>query len=210
MDSFVAAAIHDAKNGLNALNVWLEEARRTNPSLALDKAEAISARVSAQLVELLALYRADQGTLRMAVDDHAVDEFLADVIEELGPAPDGIALAADTTAAAAIGSWAFDAYQVKFVLLDALRNALRHAAAHVSVAVAAEAGGGIRFTVADDGPGYPDSVLAGEEAAMTESSSGLGLIFARLVAVHHATPAGKVGRVELANAGGAVFSLILP
>jgi hypothetical protein len=77
MDSFVAAAIHDAKNGLNALNVWLEEARRTNPSLALDKAEAISARVSAQLVELLALYRADQGTLRMAVDDHAVDEFLA-------------------------------------------------------------------------------------------------------------------------------------
>jgi hypothetical protein len=80
----------------------------------------------------------------------------------------------------------------------------------VSVAVAAEAGGGIRFTVADDGPGYPDSVLAGEEAAMTESSSGLGLIFARLVAVHHATPAGKVGRVELANAGGAVFSLILP
>ncbi|MDO8933849.1 MAG: hypothetical protein Q7U97_15760, partial [Rhodocyclaceae bacterium] len=63
MDTLVAAAIHDAKNALNALNVWLETARREHPSTALEQAQATASRVSAQLVELLTLYRADQGTL---------------------------------------------------------------------------------------------------------------------------------------------------
>ena len=208
MDSFVAAAIHDAKNALNALNVWLAEAKRECPSPALEQAQAVAGRVSAQLVELLALYRADHGTLRLAVEDQLLDDFLADVMAELPPAK--IAVDTDFAAAADLGSWAFDAYQVKFVLLDALRNALRHAAGRVRFGVAAEPGGGIRFTVADDGPGFPDEVLAGQDAVMTETSSGLGLLFARLIAVHHATPAGRRGRVELANDGGARFALVLP
>ncbi|OHC70074.1 MAG: hypothetical protein A2045_05600 [Rhodocyclales bacterium GWA2_65_20] len=210
MDSYVAAAIHDAKNALHALDAWLAEARRECAAPALAQAQAVAGRVSAQLVELLALYRADQGTLRLAVADHFVDDFIADIMEELGPAPAHIAVATDFAAATAIGAWAFDAYQVKFVLLDALRNALRHATGRVRFAVAAEPGGGIRFTVADDGPGFPDEVLAGAAAAMTETSSGLGLLFARLIAAHHATPAGHRGRIELANAGGASFSLVLP
>ncbi|MBI4984871.1 MAG: hypothetical protein HZC24_05885 [Rhodocyclales bacterium] len=45
---------------------------------------------------------------------------------------------------------------------------------------------------------------------MSETSSGLGLSFARLIAARHATPAGRHGRVELANGEGARFSLILP
>ena len=210
MDSLVAAAIHDAKNALNALNAWLAEAKRECPSAALEQAQAVAGRVSAQLVELLALYRADQGTLRLAVEDSYVDDFLADVITELAPPPGSIAVEKDFAAAAEIGSWAFDAYQVKFVLLDALRNALRHAAGRVSFSVAAEPGGGIRYTVADDGPGFPEEVLAGAGGAMSAASSGLGLSFARLIAARHATPGGRHGRIKLANSGGARFSLVLP
>ncbi|CAG0977038.1 Sensor histidine kinase ResE [Rhodocyclaceae bacterium] len=211
MDSLVAAAIHDAKNALNALNAWLTQAKRDCPSPALDQAEAVAGRVSAQLVELLALYRADQGTLRLAVEDQYLEDFVADVMAELGPAADNrIAVTTDFAAAAELGSWAFDAYQVKFVLLDALRNARRHAAARVCFALAAEPGGGLRFTVADDGPGFPAEILEGGNAAMAEGSSGLGLSFARLIAERHATPSGRHGRVELANDGGARFSLVLP
>lgn len=211
MDSLVAAAIHDAKNALNALNAWLAQAKRECPSAALDQAQATAGRVSAQLVELLILYRADQGTLRLAVEDHYLDDFVADTMAELGPAADGdVALSTDFAAAAELGSWAFDAYQVKFVLLDALRNARRHAATHVHFALAAEPGGGLRFTVTDDGPGFPKEILDGGNAAMGENSSGLGLSFARLIAARHATPGGRHGRVELNNDGGARFSLVLP
>lgn len=211
MDALVAAAIHDAKNALNALGAWLSEARRQCPSPALVEAQAVAGRVSAQLVELLALYRASEGTLRLAVDDQVLEDFLAETLADLvRPADSVVALERDLAAAAEVGVWAFDAYQVKFVLLDALRNALRHASHRVRFRLAAEPGGGIRFTVEDDGPGYPETVLAGGRSEMAEDSSGLGLAFARLIADRHATPAGRRGRVELANDGGARFSLVLP
>jgi signal transduction histidine kinase len=210
MDTLVAAAIHDAKNALTTLNARIDQVRRQTPSAALDEAHTAAMRVSAQLVELLTLYRAGNGSLRMAIADHYLDDFFAEVLNELGPAPEGTVLAADVAAAAAIGPWAFDAYQVKFVLLDALRNALRHARSRVQLTVAAEPGGGIRFVVADDGPGFPAETLAGIARPMNEQSSGLGLVFARLIATHHATPDGRRGRLELANENGARLSLVLP
>jgi len=211
VNALVAVAIHDAKNALNTLNVLIAQARQECAAPALEQAQAVAARIGAQLVELLAFYRADQGMLRLAVDDRYLDDFVADVMAELEPPPPpGITLLTDFAAAAEIGSWAFDAYQVKFVLLDALRNALRHAAGQVHFALAVATDGGIRFSVSDDGPGYPPAVLDGGVAAMADGSSGLGLSFARLIAAHHATPAGRHGYVELANAGGACFSLVLP
>jgi signal transduction histidine kinase len=210
MDSLAAVAIHDAKNALNALNAWLVQARHDCDSPAIAQAQAVAARVSAQLAEFLALYRAGEGTLRLAVEDRYIDDFLDDVMAELAAPDEGIAVATDFSAAEEIGCWAFDAYLTKFVLLDALRNARRHAVSRVNFALAPEPGGGIRFTVADDGPGYPADVLAGEAAAMTGTSSGLGLAFARLIAARHVTPAGRCGRLELANDGGAVFALVLP
>ncbi|WIM05419.1 MAG: HAMP domain-containing histidine kinase [Candidatus Nitricoxidivorans perseverans] len=212
MDILFAAAIHDAKNVLNALNAALGEAGRNCPSPALDRARDMAARVSAQLVELLAIYREGQGSLRLAIDDHDVGDFLDDTLAELDAGPGGIVPACDPGPAREIGAWAFDAYQVRFVLLDALRNALRHARSAVRLSFVREPLGGVRFTVADNGPGFPESVLAGGQGAMSSASSGLGLTFARTIAERHATPDGRRGRVALENApeGGARFSLILP
>lgn len=211
MSPLVAGCIHDAKNGLNLLNTWLEEARRTAPSPALDEARAVAARISAQLVELLALYRAGEGSLRLAIEDHDLLDFCAEVTEEIILSPDSnVRIDSDLSGGAAIGAWAFDAYQVKMVLQEALRNALRHGKQHIRFAVAAQNGGGLRFTVSDDGPGFPQEVLDGESRAMDSGSSGIGLVFARLIAERHATPGGRHGRIELTNDGGAVFALILP
>ena len=228
MDTLVAAAIHDAKNALSSLGVWLDEAQREceaqASSPALMQAKAITATLSGQLVELLALYRAGQGNLRLAVEDQHLGDFLADLMAELAAsrpldnndnAP-AIAIETDFAFAEENAAWAFDAYLVKFVLLDALRNALRHAKQRIRFAIAAEPGGGIHFSIADDGDGYPPEILRNEEgsSAMSASSSGLGLSFARLIAARHATPSGQHGRLELANDGlgnrGARCSLILP
>lgn len=225
MEVLLAAAIHDAKNALNSLGVWLDKAQQEcgGQSSSLIQAKAVTATISGQLVELLALYRAGEGNLRMAVEDQYLEDFLSDLMSELAstrPADDadgGAARSMETDFAAAkdIGAWAFDAYLVKFVLLDGLRNALRHARERIHFSIAEEPGGGIRFDIADDGEGYPDEILRAESTAkMTPESSGLGLSFARVIAERHATPAGRHGRVDLANdglgKGGARLSLILP
>lgn len=226
MDTLVAAAIHDAKNALSALGVWLDEAQREcgspSPSPALKQAKAITATISGQLVELLALYRAGEGILRLAVEDQHLDDFLTDLMAELadsrptsGAEGSAISIETDFAFAKKNDAWAFDAYLVKFVLLDALRNALRHAKQHVHFSIAAEAGGGIRFSIADDGNGFPEEILRKEtNSKMKPGSSGLGLSFAELIAARHATPSGKHGRLELSNTGlgetGARVSLVLP
>jgi len=227
MDALVAAAIHDAKNELSALGVWIAQAQREfaalspTPSPALDRAMAVATTLTGQLVELLALYRAGEGSLRLAVEDHYLDDFLSDMMVELNQsqpaAQDGRALQliTDFSATAEVSTWAFDAYLVKFALLDALRNALRLARQQVRLSFSAQEGGGIRFDVEDDGPGYPNHILLDEGATeMSTSSSGLGLTFARLIAMRHATPAGRHGQLKLSNdgmsSGGARFSLILP
>ncbi|MCX7170663.1 MAG: ATP-binding protein [Proteobacteria bacterium] len=226
MDTLVAAAIHDAKNALSSLGVWLDEAQREcesqNSSPALMQAKAITATLSGQLVELLALYRAGEGNLRLAVEDQHLGDFLADLMAELAASRPlenndstaAIAIDTDFAFAEENAAWAFDAYLVKFVLLDALRNALRHARQRISFSITAETGGGIRFSIADDGDGYPPEILRNEgSTAMSAKSSGLGLSFARLIAARHATPAGHHGRLEMANDGlgnsGARCSLIL-
>jgi signal transduction histidine kinase len=234
MDALVAAAIHDAKNSLSALGDWLSEAQREfstlakKPSPALSRATAIANTLSGQLVELLALYRDGGGSLRLAVEDHHLEDFLTDLLAELAESrpvtqqgEDGnevvntIVIDTDFASTARVATWAFDAYLVKFALLDALRNALRHAREHVRFAFSPEKDGGIRFDIEDDGAGYPDAILSNENSAeMSSSGSGLGLSFARLIAARHATPGGRHGRLELANdglsAGGARFSLVLP
>jgi len=214
MNLLVAATIHDVKNTLNVLSTWLTEARREAPSRALDEARAAAARLDTQLVKLLALYRAGEGNLRLAIEDHDLADFCADVGTELVlPPGEDQRIVTDAGNARRLGAWAFDAYQVKLTLQDALRNALRHGAGAVNFTVSAEPGGGIRFTVSDDGSGFPPEVLSGELGAMNEAGSGLGLSFAQLIAQHHRAPDGRRGRLRLDNhphTGGAVFSLILP
>ena len=234
MEVLVAAAIHDAKNELSALGVWLSEAQREFaalspiPSPALERATAIATSLSGQLVELLALYRAGEGSLRLAVEDHYLDDFLGDLMAEAehsrplaasgsagAPEREEVRLQTEFSAVKEIGTWAFDAYLVKFALLDALRNAMRNARQQVRLTFLAVPGGGIRFDVEDDGPGYPESILKdGGAAEMSAHSSGLGLTFARLIAARHATPAGRHGQLTLSNdamsGSGARFSLSLP
>jgi signal transduction histidine kinase len=209
IDALVAAAIHDAKNALMHLDTQLAEMACRPTSADFSAARATTSRIAGQLTELLTLYRAQGGQLRLAIDDHDLPDFIDDLIAELGPPPGGIQLDCHLDAANQLGAWAFDAYLVKLALLDALRNAWRHARSRVTFTLHPAAQGGLCFEVADDGPGFPAAMLNGETAASSQGT-GLGLSFARLIAARHATPAGKHGHVALANRPGASFILTLP
>lgn len=210
LDPLVAAALHDAKNALLGLDAQLAEAERRPASADFPQARATVARIASQLAELLTLFRAQNGQLRLAIDDHDLGDFLADVRSELGSLPAGITLDIDPGPAAALGVWAFDDYLVKLALLDALRNALRHAQARVALALSRPAAGGICFSISDDGPGFPQDVLAGADIVTSGTGTGLGLSFVRLIAARHATPSGCHGRVECANSPGATLRIFLP
>lgn len=210
IDTLVAAVIHDAKNALLALDTQLAELQHRPASVDFSLARATATRIAAQLAELLTLYRAQGGQLRLAIDDHDLCDFIDDLVTELGPLPAGIELTVERTAAATLGVWAFDAYLIKLALLDVLRNASRHARSRISLGLQATPTGGICFTVADDGPGFPQDILAGVDVAAGGNGTALGLTFARLIAARHATPAGHHGHVELANMPGATLRVFLP
>lgn len=210
LDPLVAAAIHDAKNALLALGTQLADAERRPATADFSSARASVARIASQLTELLTLYRAQGGQLRLAIDDHDLADFIDDLVSELGPVPKRITLDIDRGAAATLGVWAFDAYLVKLALLDALRNALRHARTRVTLSLNVPATGGICFSVSDDGAGFPELVLIGAVVQSGNEGTGLGLTFARLIAERHATPAGRHGQVALANNPGASLRIFLP
>ena len=209
-DPLVAAAIHDAKNVLLALDTQLAAAAQRPADVDFPQMRGTVGRLAGQLAELLTLFRAQNGQLRLAIDDHDLTDFLDDVRTELGPLPAGIALDVDYGPAGMLGAWAFDAYLVKLALLDALRNAARHARTRIDLKLARPTEGGICFTVADDGPGFPTAVLGDHEKVASGTGTGLGLSFVRLIAARHATPGGEHGHVLLANTPGAQLQLFLP
>lgn len=216
MEALIAAALHDIKNELQALEAALLAAQHEAPSPALAEARGIVSDTGVKLVELLAVFRASQGKLVLPIGRHVLAEFIDELrIEPLHvhDALNRIDIVWDVAAAETIAEARLDAYPVKLVLLDALRNAVGHARSRVVFGVAPAADGGVEFSVCDDGPGFPPEVLAGEDTPMTPGHSGIGLLFARLIAARHVAAGGREGSVHLDNAGiggGARFRIVLP
>jgi len=196
-----ALTLHDVKNRLAQL-AGRAEARGDTETLH----EALDA--AATLTRLLTYYRSDIGSLNLDIDAHAPAELAAELAQEAA-LPDACKIEVDCAAAPVLGF--YDETLVRMVLANALQNARRYARTRIVLAVA-ERGAFVEFVVKDDGPGYPQRVLAdagGDAAPVTRDGTGLGLRLARRIAALHEND-GRRGQVELENAGGAVFRLSLP
>ena len=195
-----SSLIHNARNRLVCLG---EQLTADTPSIG-ELRQAISQLTSA--IGLLCLHQVGPGIQHQEVE---LEGFFADLREEvrsLCPAHLVTHCRGDFSACL-FPYWTFDRQVIRLVVVDALMNAWQFAHREVSLDCT-WADGALNITIHDDGPGFPAEILAGGRPS-SPWGSGNGLLLAREIASQHGIGE-RVGRLELTNAGGAVFRLILP
>jgi signal transduction histidine kinase len=219
--SFVlASSVHDMKNSLGMLLSTLAAMMETSPPKDEQQAKFFStleyeaARINGELVQLLSLYKMDEKTLAVIIDEH----HLIDVIEEQTARNDAllrsrnIALEIDCDADLA---WYFDSELVGGVLNNLVVNCARYCRERLLIS-AKEEQGYLCISVADDGSGYPQNMLlepyAQASVSFNSGNTRLGLLFARKVLSLHKSQRGQ-GFMTIENGGplgGGVLKLHLP
>lgn len=202
---YAALTIHEVKNRLAALAARADSrGDRETVREALAAAHALTA--------LLACYKAENGWLGVDIGAHVPAEMVAELVGELaGSAEPGGGVEVVAAADAPDSVFFYDDALVRLVLGTAIHNARRSAAQRVVVGASADERW-LKFTVSDDGPGYPAELLDApvlEPGSVSDHGTGLGLALARQVAALH-DHGGRHGGVVLENRNGAHFTLRLP
>lgn len=203
MNDLHAAVIHDVKNQLAELALRLGERGDAQQEMviAMDAARRLS--------KMLLVIRQEADLLSVNPDSVDTADFLAILAAEYRELFPSLKFDIDTAQAPALAF--FDDALVRLALSNAVHNACRSARNRVRLA-ALEQDRMLVLEVADDGPGYPDDMLAnmGDTPASASSrGTGLGLYLARKIAELHKLE-GRCGRIELRNDKGAVFRMFLP
>jgi signal transduction histidine kinase len=227
--TFLLSSIHDMKNSLGMMAAYLEDALAEpgNAAAAVDTparkktAQALyeAQRVNNHLIQLLALYKIDQAFYPFDPQDRPLADLAREVLARAQPLADSKNITLDCECPEELYGW-LDYELVSGVLVQAIYNALHYAKSHVLLS-AVELEHGISLRVEDDGPGFPEFLLAQGNAvqrgiSFDTGSTGLGLYFADVVAhLHKAGPDAnpRTGSIRLENGGrlgGSCFSLDLP
>ena len=213
--SFFAAISHDLRTPLTSLRTAIEalaDGMAPEPDVYLSAMQRDVDHMSGLVDDLFLLARIESGGVELTLE--RLD--LAEIVDEAVEAMQALARAKDVRleVTAPGPAWITGApVELSRVLRNLLSNAIRHApnTSTVSVAVSAEASG-VRLSVSDDGPGFPDdfreeafeSFTRSDEARTRDAGgAGLGLAIARgLVNLHdghiqaHPGPGGHV-EIEL-------------
>lgn len=210
ISTFLLSSIHDMKNSMGVMAAYLSDAlasleetkgtAREKTALALYEAQ----RVTDHLIQLLAIYKIEQAFYPFDPQDHALADLAHEAMARVVDLAElrGIELSCDCSDE--LYGW-FDHELVFGVVVQALHNALRYSKSRVNLSIQAHESG-IRIRVEDDGPGYPEFLLAQGNARdrginFETGSTGLGLYFAGVVAGMH-KGAGRAGTLRLENGGG--------
>ncbi|WP_018417266.1 sensor histidine kinase [Teredinibacter turnerae] len=217
----LAASVHDMKNSVGMLLASLESVIEDTPPENDEQSRRFStlhyeaSRINSELIQLLTLYRMQNKVLPVRIDEHFVIDILEDqiarnhtLLETRGVA---IELVCDHDL-----SWYFDDDLLGSVVQNILVNCVRYT--HSAIRMSAEVENDqLCITIADDGPGYPASMLVRpccqlDEAEVTDGATHLGLYFAEKIAQSHRQN-DVCGSIKLANGeplGGGVFTVRIP
>ena len=232
MSIFVTAAAHDMKNSISGLAPFREAALREmdehNIASAADTTEAAvhslthralyeTQRVNGHLVQIMAIFKLDQGHYPFDPEVMELDVFAEEAAVRVRPLAlvKGIQVEV-VTDGLEDGEGYFDRELIFSVVVQALFNAIKYARSRIHLSVA-QRDGLVEIRVEDDGAGYPAFMLErgfAERSSINNhtSSTGLGLYFAREVAQLHRQGAHE-GSTRLENGGafgGGCFVLTLP
>jgi signal transduction histidine kinase len=203
MNDLYAAVVHDVKNQLAELSLRLGERGDAQ------KEVEIAMNASRKLSEMLLVLRQENNLLSVNADSVNASDFLAILAAEYRELYPELAIEINNEKVPDFVF--FDEALVRMALANAIHNACR--SAHSKVRLAAfEQNKMLVLEVADDGPGYPDSILAKNITTplpVSGRGTGLGLYLASKIAALHRLN-DQQGYIELSNSNGAVFHMILP
>jgi signal transduction histidine kinase len=216
--AILASSAHDMKNSLCLLIQLIEEVSEQVPQGSatenMAKVHYEAQRINSGLIQLLTLYRDQQGALPLNVDEHHWDEVLEELLlnNEVYLEQRGISVTTDIDESAA---GYFDKDLISHLLNDVIINAMRYTADKLFITVTVDENKGCQISVHDNG--FPKDMLKQaqmpmQQLDMKKGRTGLGLYFAHLIAEAHQRN-DKKGFIELKNnghLGGGVFSLTLP
>lgn len=210
ISTFLVSSIHDMKNSMGVMAAYLRDALASPDELkgsAREKtAQALyeAQRVTDHLVQLLALYKIEQAFYPFDPQEHALADLSREALARVADLAGLNCIELECDCPDDLYGW-FDYELVFGVLVQALHNALRYSRKRVKLAARARESG-VLIQVEDDGPGYPEFLLAqgnGLEKGISfeTGSTGLGLYFAQVVAQLH-KGGGRRGSLCLENGGG--------
>lgn len=211
-DDVIASGIHDAKNNMFDALTRISSAIQTirdgqgeNALPFLAETEQAVLASAERLSKLLSAYRLTRHENPVSLLPVNVHDLLEDAVLRIAPHRRSDLVI--ESRCQVDGFSVCDRELVTDCLVNAMQNALR-AAQHKIRIEAAKINGGLELTVADDGPGFPDTLPAHSQGA----HSGVGLYIARRIAHLHVRH-NQHGELTLENGGpfgGAVFRLFLP
>ncbi len=217
---FVANVSHELRTPLTVIRGYAEALADgvASPDDAQEFGGVITrhaAKMERLVADLLRLARLDAQQETLSLSDCDVTRIFSDILQGLAPLIDSkhhrttvhVAPGADTVFA--------DAEKLHDLLRNLVDNAVTYAPAGAEIRLEAwPADGGVRLTVADNGPGIPEPELSRiferfyrvDPSRARPGGTGLGLaIVKHLVELHG-------GQVSASNGalGGAVFTVVLP
>lgn len=217
---FLASSVHDMKNSVGMLSASLEKMLGELDPASFSGYQEMAHmlfevnRVNGNLTQLLTLYKVGEQRYPFDPKPHPLEQFALEITSQSRALLDsrGIELYLDCPSEAI---WHFDEDLINGVISHAINNAIRYTLDKIRLAFAINEEW-LEIRVEDNGPGYPDAMLADPDVAsgvnFRTGSTGLGLHFSREVAkMHHHR--GRHGAIHLENGGalgGGCFVLHLP
>lgn len=220
-NDILASSIHDIKNSLSMIMNTMDHLLDDPNTRIGDRKQADilmfeTNRANNSLIQLLMLYKMQREQVSPNVDEHNVDEFLEEVVAANRNLMDSLDIGFEYDCDTTLTGY-FDDNLVLGVLSGAILNARRYTRDTICLS-ASEENGYLVLRVEDNGDGFPDFMLAEQQAGLDGSASfstgstQLGLLFASQVARMHAN-GDRRGRLVLSNAhrlAGGCVELHLP
>lgn len=217
----LASSVHDMKNSIGMLVATLERVVAEHPPENDQQAQHFNtlqyeaSRINGELVQLLTLYRMQNSYLPFRLDQHYVLDVIEDQIARNHTLIENRNIALQVDCPDSLAAY-FDADLVGSVVQNVIVNSCRYTRSRLFIQAAIE-NDYLCITLADDGVGYPDTMLASpakqvEAARVNAGTTHLGLYFADQMARLH-TQGQRQGYIQLSNGlplGGGVFKIYLP
>lgn len=217
----LAASVHDMKNSIGMLIASLEQVIEEQPPENDMQAQHFNtlhyeaSRINGELVQLLTIYRMQNDHLPFRQDQHYVLDILEDQLARNHGLIENRQLSLSLDCADNF-AWYFDGDLVGSVIQNIIVNCCRYTRNRLLVKAGKE-DDMLCITIADDGAGYPESMIQapGQQVKTGDVNSGtthLGIYFAEQIAALHKQH-NRRGFIKLANGaplGGGVFKIFLP